>query len=289
MAIYDYIPKWNEVLKKEQFKGFPKEGITFFESNDFLKIAVFDTETTGLNVDPDKYNENNQYRSEVIELAYRVIHVDKDTFKVAYIGEERDFLQEPKEKLSQKIIELTSLTDDQLKGQKIDWKKVQSEFDECDFCLAHNINFDKNAVFFNLKLPKTLCSLYDYKWRENGFYNSTQEVLGLELGFWYRAHRAISDVDALIKILDGFEVLQVIIKNADKKVIRVYGWGGYKFKDYLKLEKEFRFKKENGKSFWEKEVFKEEVKLLQKEINDKFLELRESDDKEVGISILDRE
>ena len=280
MSIIKHIKEWNEVIKKEKFitqKSFKKE-------EPEIRVAFFDTETTGLNVDPEKFKEDNPNRSKVIELAYRVAGFNSK-FEMVSLEDGVDLFQE--EEISEKITKLTGIKPEDVKGKSIDWKKVQSDFDSCDYCVAHNANFDSNVLHFVLKLPKTLCSLRDFNWNNYDLYNHKQEILALAAGFHYEAHRAINDVDSLIKIVSHFNCLPEMIKNANKQTLRIKGWGGYKFKDFLKLEMKYKPNKIGKDFFWEARLTKEEMDKHIEIIKKKFKELREYDNQEIGIIILD--
>lgn len=167
----------------------------------FSKIIFFDTETTGL--DPEK--------DQIIELA-AVLVTEKG------IGGELDaFCRLPEgEKLPEKIVELTHITDDMLKENGIPYPEACRAFcnmihsDSEVLLVAHNIQFD---LLFTLKMfrrcgmvPKApklraLDSLTVYKDRA-AFPHKLEAAIehyGLS-GRVQNSHRAIDDVLALYEV-----------------------------------------------------------------------------------------
>jgi DNA polymerase-3 subunit epsilon len=198
------------------------------------KAAVVDVETTGL----DRKNDL------VIELGLRKFQYDPEAGEIVSIGESLSALQDPGRPLSPEIIELTGLTDGDLKGQKIDWQKVDSLLADVDVVIAHNASFDR--PFFDRFARESrqklwACSLRQINWDAKGFPSAKLEILCLYHGYFTAAHRALNDVDALVCLLTFKDAakndtyLNELLKRADQPYVKVVAASSpFESKDLLK-------------------------------------------------------
>lgn len=158
-----------------------------------IKVIICDVETTGLEVDS----------SEIIELAYIAIHVIVQTGEVVKIVKEFDQFQDSSQPLSSKIISLTGITQEMIKDKKINWQEVADDFASAEFIVSYNAKFDR--PFIEKYLPNSsnnwLCALTQIPWEEWGFTILKQEIIALNHGFYYSAHRAIVDCQVLLTLL----------------------------------------------------------------------------------------
>ena len=189
----NYNSENGDVLLKEFKKLEVKE--LEYNQDDVIEICVLDTETNGLD-----YKENK-----IIELAFIVCLYDKKQKKIVKIIDTYNELNDPEEPLSQEIIELTGITDEDLKDKKIDWNEVNDKLKNVELCICHNARFDRS--FFQ-KYSKVLsnkvwgCSYTQIPWKdEYNFPALKQEVLTLYHGFYYTGHRALTDCEALLTML----------------------------------------------------------------------------------------
>lgn len=157
---------------------------------DFI-FAVVDTETSGLDPKNDK----------LIEVCVSCFgYCDGELRKISggYSG-----LQDPGFPLSETIKKVTGLTDEDLAGKSIDKKALENAFDGVSFVVAHNANFDKSFLeaFLagsDIKIPdRWACSSSDIPWSDWGVSSRKLDYLCMIHGFYYDAHRAQIDVDAL--------------------------------------------------------------------------------------------
>ena len=187
-----------------------------------LLACVVDVETTGLG-DTDR----------VIQLSVRPFYYCPDTFEVTGIVKPMEFMQDPGEPLRPEIIELTGISDDQLKGQSIDWGWVRSMLDRCKFVITHNARFDRGAIDRELNraglqtTEKTIwaCSVKQIEWRSWCRPSTALEVLAAWSGFFYDAHRADVDTAALLHLLRREKRLKELLTNASKPEVRIYAAG----------------------------------------------------------------
>lgn len=198
-----------------------------------LRIAVaVDVETTGLAVD-DK----------VIELAMRRFRYDEEG-RIVEIGRAWSWREDPGVALPQDVIRLTGITDQDLVGRRIDEDMATSILAGADLVIAHNAGFDRPHVETRLAgLPglRWACSCTEIDWTAAGFEGRSLGWLCAQAGFFFDAHRAEADVDAVITLLrhertDGRTLMWELSDNAasDSHLIEAVG-AAYGVKDALRL------------------------------------------------------
>ena len=185
-----------------------------------ISIAFLDTETTGVNRASDK----------IIELALKVVKFEKASGKIVSIDKEYESFNDPGEEISQEITMLTGINDEMVEGQAIDWEKVDAILKDAEIVVAHNAGFDRAFVDrYSSVSPNKIwaCSMQDIDWLGRGFSSFKQELLCYWHGFYFDAHRAMNDVDALINLLThpSYEVdrpLLELIKNSQKPTYVIF-------------------------------------------------------------------
>ena len=163
-------------------------------SGPVLTLLVLDTETTGLNPARDK----------VVELALLRVTVDLATGQPVGPVQVYDGLEDPGMPMPDEAREITGITDEMLRGQRLDEARVQALLQGVDLVLAHNAGFDRPFVEARLPQFATLdwaCSFADIDWKQEGRGSSKLTALAHELGLFYDAHRAEMDCHALLAVL----------------------------------------------------------------------------------------
>ena len=172
----------------------------------FKKIVFFDTETTGL--DPE--------RDQIIELAAALVTENGIELKIDA------FCKLPEgEKIPEKIVELTHITDDMLADKGIDYREACRIFcnmlhsDSEVLLVAHNIQFDLLFILEMFKrcgmVPKApklraLDSLTVYKDRAAYPHKLANAILAYKLEDKVQnSHRAIDDVAALFEVCKAMD------------------------------------------------------------------------------------
>lgn len=181
----------NNIILKKFGKPAPELLIT---DQECISIGFLDTETTGVNRVNDK----------IIELALKVVTFEKSSGMIVSIDQVYESFNDPGEEISQEITMLTGISDDMVNGQSIDWGKVDTILRDTDIVVAHNASFDRAFVEKHSSVsPNKIwaCSINDIDWLGRGFTSSKQELLCYWHGFYFEAHRAMNDVDALIHLL----------------------------------------------------------------------------------------
>lgn len=218
-------------MKKFRWIGKSEDGsvVTLTKKNDVFvlsssvtkdtkKVAVLDIETTGLDSVTD----------DIIELCIYLITVDENGFIVS-IDEKYQSLQDTALEISETIESITGIKKEMLANQKIDWSIVDNIIEKADFCFSFNAFFDRPFVDRDSKGSYNSIWADAYSqipWDDFGFPRSNLESLCLYHGFFYDAHRAESDVIALINLMGQKmpynETKTYIAELADKIYVEQY-------------------------------------------------------------------
>ena len=179
-------------------------------SPESIRISFLDLETTGTNVKTD----------EVIEIAIKVISINKTDGSSLAAIDSYESLSQPEVPISERITKINGITNEMVESKSIDWDEVDKLISNSHLVVAHNSYFDR--PFLEKYLEKHIpwaCSLNDIDWFERGFINSKLELLCIWHGFFYDAHRAMNDVDSLINLVthesytDNMPIIE-LIENA---------------------------------------------------------------------------
>ena len=187
------------------------------DSSDYMRICFLDLETDGI----DK--EKNQ----IIEIAMKVVQINKHTGKESVVVDSYESFNDPKVPIDPVVTKFNGITDEMVKGHSIDWSRVEEVFKSSDLAVAHNSYFDRAFMdrYIDYKIPWG-CSLNDIDWLNRGFTNAKLELLCIWHGFYFGAHRAMNDVDALIHLLihetydDNMPIIE-LVDNARKPYYKV--------------------------------------------------------------------
>ena len=205
----------HKVLRRLTLQDGPT-GIEGDLADTVIGLAI-DCETTGL--DPDK--------NAIIELAMRRFRYDRDG-RILKLDRAQSWRQDPGEALSADIVRLTGITDQDLVGQQIDDRAAVALLRSANVIVAHSAAFDRK--FVERRLPEAAglvwaCSCTEIDWAGAGFDGRALGWLVAQIGFFYGAHRAEADVDAVIALLqhempDGRPALAELIERSARPSIR---------------------------------------------------------------------
>ena len=159
------------------------------------KGIVLDTETTGLNVLNDR----------VIELGMLAFEFDPVTGAVFRVTDVFDELEDPGFPIPPETIAVHHITNEMVKGQRIDDARVASFVKDAVVVIAHNASFDRPFVEARWPLFAEIdwaCTIKDIDWKEEGFGSAKLEYLLSTQGYFYEAHRAEADCWALLELLN---------------------------------------------------------------------------------------
>lgn len=187
-------------------------------SNDPTQIiaTIVDLETTGLNPDNDQ----------IIEIAILSLSFSKETGLFSII-DSYNALNDPNKLISEEITTITGITQNILQGQAINWERVASILSKTQYIICHNVEFD--GEFLKKKTPKPIqdmvrskhfaCTLKDIDWNARGHSIKKLDYLNFKLGYFYDAHRALTDCWATLNVLREVNgATTELLDNAEKKV-----------------------------------------------------------------------
>jgi DNA polymerase-3 subunit epsilon len=157
-------------------------------------IGIFlDTETTSL----------DRRIGEIIELAMVPFSYTPEG-EIIEIFRPFHQLQEPSHPIPPEITELTGITNEMVKGKKIDLGMVSVLVAQAEIIIAHKASFDRKFVEMltpDFTTKPWACSLDQIPWKEEGFESLTLSHIGMKSGFFFEAHRAAEDCLAALQIL----------------------------------------------------------------------------------------
>ncbi len=208
-----------------------RTGVPYHGVPTFIAVVV-DVETTGLNVTKDV----------IIELALRRVRFDSRG-RILKIDAPYTWFQDPGRPLEEEIVRLTGLSNAGLEGQDIDEAAATRIFKSAHLVIAHNAAFDRR--FIEKRLPEAAglpwaCSMSEVDWVAAGFDGRALGWLGLQAGWFFDAHRASGDVDAVIALLshvlpDGRPVLAELVARSAAPSMRIEAVGAdFAVKDDLR-------------------------------------------------------
>lgn len=218
--------------------------------------AVVDVETNGLSPTDD----------DVIEIGMTLFRFNRENGDFLGVEEAYTALHDPGRPLPREIEELTGLTDEMLKGQTIDWTRVESLLGRAEVVIAHNAAFDRAFIEKNVPAASQNlwgCSLKQIDWSAKGFNVQKLDILAIYHGFFTDAHRALNDVNALVNLLikkdpaTGETYLAELLLNAKRPFVKLVAVGSpFESKDLLKRR---RYKWDPAQRAWYKFLYKDEI------------------------------
>lgn len=212
---------------------------------------VLDTETTGTGA----YDR-------VVELALLPFLFDKRSGQLLGVARGLNQLQDPGIEISPEASAVNGITNEDVAGKKIDWPRVSAMLQRADVVIAHNAKFDRPMVhkefrFADLQAPDVLwaCSLEQIAWKKLPERPPAAALGSLcaWYGFFFSAHRALGDCQALLHLLDVSKQLLPLWEAAQQPMYVVQMTGKtYDFKDEAK-ERQYKFSDKPVKC-WQKSV-----------------------------------
>lgn len=189
------------------------------------RLAVIDTETTGLKA---------ELGARIIDIAIATCEYGRETGKLYRVVDRYESLEDPDSPIPPEITRLTGITDDMVRGQRIDEAGVACAMDGVGLVVCHNARFDR--AFLEARYPAFVnkhfaCSLDEIPWDEWNVRSSKLDYIGFCFGLFHEGHRARADVDMLLALLaqktpDGEgDVLAGLLESARAPSWRVHAIG----------------------------------------------------------------
>lgn len=194
--------------------------------------SVVDVETTGI----------DHERDAVIQLALRRFRYDRAGV-ITRIDRPYSWLEDPGRSIPPEITRMTGISDEMVRGQEIDAGAVERMLRNSAVVIAHNAEFDRKWI--ERRVPEAAglawaCSMAEIDWQARGFDGRKLGFLVMQCGWWFEAHRADADVDAVIALLrhrfdDGRTALQDLVETAAEPswIVRARG-AAFEVKDRLR-------------------------------------------------------
>lgn len=159
-------------------------------------LAVIDTETTGF--------KSGEGGDRIIDLAIAICEYGKESGRLYRVVSRYEGLEDPEQEIPPEVVALTGITDEMVKGQRIDEAAVAQIMKGVSLVICHNASFDRPFLEARLPLFQALafgCSLNEVPWRSWGIGSSKLDYLGFVFGLFHTGHRARADVDMLTALL----------------------------------------------------------------------------------------
>ena len=196
--------------------------------------VVLDTETTGLSSQDDQ----------VIELGMIAFEFDPVLGTVHSVREVFDELEDPGRPIPPETTQVHHITDDMVRGKRIDDAVVEKFIANASVIIAHNASFDRPFVEKRwpvFKDKQWVCSIKDIDWKGEGVGSAKLEYLLQTQGIFYEAHRAETDCWALLELLHAVlpqsqqPALLRLLESLNQPQVRLYATGSpFDAKDLLK-------------------------------------------------------
>jgi DNA polymerase-3 subunit epsilon len=232
---------------------------------------IVDVETTGLDVVSDR----------IIELGLVAFAFDS-AGQVYSVDAKREWFEDPGIPIPPDAVQITGITDDMVRGQRIDDAAVQQEIARADIVIAHNASFDRRMLerrFPEFAKKHWGCSLNEVPWASFGCRGAKLDYLLFQLcGEFHLGHRAGDDCLATLHVLaaprDGEATpLTRLLERARRTTVRLSAIGSpIESKDLLKARGYRWFNGSptlpNKKKTWYKDIYAEDVGAEQQWLRD---------------------
>lgn len=195
---------------------------------DGVPLVIIDTETTGV-------GENDT----IIEISMIKVHYSPSAGKIYKVIGTFEGLQQPPEPLTEDIIRITKLSDEDLEGKSISEEEVKTFLEGGPIMIAHNAGFDRpkfDKQFPSLSNLRWGCTLKGVCWDKIDNPCLRLDYLLWQKGWYYEGHRALNDCEALLMLLySDKSIIQEVIEGVTEGAYLVEAVGNtYSVKDDLK-------------------------------------------------------
>jgi DNA polymerase-3 subunit epsilon len=164
--------------------------------------------------------------------------------------EEFSQYQDPLKPIPAEIVALTGISNEMVKGKKLDKKTIFKYFQDADMIIAHNAAFDRACVeapWKDIPVKPWACTMMQIPWKEEGVESAKLEYLAYRYGFFYAGHRASTDclagVHLLSKVLPRSkqQTLKALLENSKKTTFRVWALNAPIAKKELLKARQYRW------------------------------------------------
>jgi len=182
---------------------------------------VIDTEATGLDTANDK----------IIELGFVAFEYDAGSGLIYRILHTYDAFEDPGEPLSDIVKQITGISDEMVKGQRLDDDGANVWLEKADLIIAHNAAFDRQMLERRLPVVSKAnwaCTFNDIAWQDEDISSLKLDYIAYKLGFFFDGHRAVNDAQATLHILtrtlpgSGTLAMAALLSHAREKSRRFF-------------------------------------------------------------------
>lgn len=210
---------------------------------------------------PDRETNQKTFNATIVDLetmgtdanAHEIIEIGLLSFNfsnedgILSIQKEYNELNDPGKPIPEEISKITGITDDDVKGKKIDWSLVEKVLQNTHLVICHNSGFDRN--FLEIQTPESVreatkhcifaCTVKDIDWSLLGYESKKLDYLNWKLGYFYDGHRALNDCWATLNLLlkepGAFDELKNTVKRKQTLLCAINA--PYDKKDLLKARR----------------------------------------------------
>lgn len=191
------ITRYQEIVEQEKEKLEARKAAIKSRKKSPIGIAAFiDVETTGL----------SSFSDEIIEFAIVLFSFEKSTGRILDIIDEYCSFREPSIPISEQASRVNGIYMSNVKGQRLNYRRIEDMLDQCDFLISHNAEFDRAFVekllYVQVVNKKWYCSMRGINWKKQGCPTmNLQDLLKRYYIDCGKAHRALDDCRATVKLL----------------------------------------------------------------------------------------
>ncbi len=208
--------------------------LTRRRSRESLIGLALDTETTGFDHPQDQ----------IIELGLVAFEYDPHSGEIIRLVDRYSGCEDPGAPLSEEVKLVTGISDDLLRGTRLDDGRVEELAGKASLVIAHNAAFDRKFVESRFPLFARLpwaCTLAQIDWQKELISSRTLEYLLFRYGYFIDAHRAVNDAEGLLGLLlerlprSGTPLFRELLTRAHEITARISAVGApFDSKELLK-------------------------------------------------------
>jgi DNA polymerase III subunit epsilon len=199
-----------------------------------LSVAVaVDVETTGRDVQKDH----------IIQFSAVPFEYAADSGRIYGVGEALTYLEDPGVPVPDEITQLTGISSEAVRGQRIDEAEVGALVHPAELIIAHNAQFDRGFLERRLPVFRDLpwaCTLTEVPWPIGTGSAKLEFLMYKQCSLFFGAHTAESDCLAVIHLLatpfaTGELPMKLLLQAAGRRTLRIWAnWAPFDKKDVLK-------------------------------------------------------
>jgi DNA polymerase III subunit epsilon len=198
--------------------------------------------STAVAVDVETTGRDNQ-RDHVIQFSAVPFAYAPATGRIYDVGASLTYLEDPGVEIPPEITQLTGISTEAVRGQRIDETAVADLVEPADLIIAHNAQFDRG--FLEQRVPifrykDWACTLSEVPWPIGTGSAKLEFLMYKQCGLFFGAHTAESDCLAVIHLLatpfaTGELPMKLLLDAAKKRTLRIWATGApFDKKDVLK-------------------------------------------------------